>query len=162
MTPRKIILCEDKYGEPFFKELMNRLKSEGFVSRRLGVDVAKFYGACNVKLERQMKVISTRKVRSFIIMVDGDGQNPEAIKNRVNIHVPSDLMNITFLIVLDYEIEDWICAGLGLQIDDKSSVVLKHKLGYEKHHLKSYVQKLDIRRLMKCTSFSFFIDCIKQ
>jgi len=158
MSLRRVILCEDKYGGGFFKELISRLKNENMVPRNLGTDVAKFYGPCNVKLERQLKAMMMKRCRKFIIVVDADGGNIGIVRNRVVQHIPHDLLNITNVVVLDCEIEDWICISLGMKGNNKSSVILKHRLDYRKHKLKTYVSKLNIERLMKCSSFSQFID----
>jgi hypothetical protein len=159
MSVRKVILCEDKHGGAFFKELASLLKSKNLMPRSSGVDVTKFYGPCNVKLERQLKAKMLRRAYNFIIVVDADGRNVGRVRNKVLEHVPPSFIGITCVVVLDYEIEDWICVSLGIRFNYKPSVALKQKLGYQKHNLKRYVPKLDIAKLMKCRSFCDFINC---
>jgi len=161
MSPRKVILCEDTYGKGFFKDLLNRLKSEGFVSTHLGVNVEMFYGPCNSKLGRQLKIMAYQKnCDFFIVFVDADGGNQAEVRERVDEHVPNHLRNVTCLIVFEYEIEEWLCFNFGIRINDKPSVILKHRLGYEKYRLRSYVRKLDLHRLMKCNTFHDFVNCL--
>jgi hypothetical protein len=157
MSPKRVILCEDKYGGPFLRDLTNRLKNTGLISRNVGVDTAKFYGACNVKLERQLLAMSQTKTCRFIILVDADGRDKTSVRARVAQHIPRNLTGTTHTIVLDYEIEDWICAGLGIRFNCKTAVLLKRRFGYEKYNLKSYVPKLDIQALQNCGSFCDFV-----
>lgn len=160
MSNRTVILCEDTYGKPFLRDLTNRLKDHNLVSQALGVDTDKFYGACNVKLERQLKAKSRNRVRRFIILVDSDGKNKIFLAERVQKHIPQHLQTITNIIVFDYEIEDWLCAGLGIRINRRSSEIMKEQYGYEKHDLVSYVPRLDIEGLKRCTSFRDFLTSL--
>jgi hypothetical protein len=160
MSLKRVILCEDKYGGPFLRDLANLLKNSNVISHSLGVDTAKFYGACNVKLERQLIAKSRVRTCRFIILVDADGRNKASLRSRVMQHVPPVLASNTRIVVLDYEIEDWICVSLGIRVNSKPSVLLKQRFGYEKHRLKSYVLKLDIQRLQKCGSFCDFVNSL--
>ena len=164
MNTRIIILCEDSHGIGFFKELISRFKQEGLISSHSHIDVTKFYGPCNSKLERQLKAMAyLKRCDCFIIIADADGKPIEETKERIALHVPNDLRNKTHIVVLSYEIEEWICMSLGIKITDKPSVLLKHRMRYEKYELRHYVSKLDINKLLvKCRSFCEFIDCLRQ
>lgn len=157
MSPKNVVFCEDKYGGPFLRDLMNSLKNNNTICRSSGVDISKFYGPCNVKLERQLLAKSRVRTCHFIVLVDADGRDKASVRSRVFQHVPQRLASITRIVVLDYEIEDWICVSLGIRLNRKPSVLLKQRFGYEKHNLKSYVPKLDIQRLKKCVSFCDFL-----
>jgi hypothetical protein len=160
MRPKTFILCEDKHGGPFLKDLVNRLKNSKMITRSFSVNVAKFYGACNAKLRRQLIAESQVRVRRFVILVDADGKNKTTIRSRVRQHVPSNLASITRIVVLDYEIEDWICVSLGINLNSKPSILLEQRYGYKKHNLKSYVLKLDFQELQKCGSFCDFVGSL--
>jgi hypothetical protein len=160
MSPRKVLLCEDKYGGPFLRDLTNRLKSSGLMSRRTGVDTTKFYGACNVKLEKQLIAKSLDRTCSFTILVDSDGREKAPIRRRVAQHIPRNLATITRTIILDYEIEDWICVSLGMPLNGRSAEMLRRRYGYEKYRLVSYVPKLDFERLKVCQSFRDFVNSL--
>lgn len=162
MSPRKVIFCEDTYGKGFFKDLLDKLKKEGLVSTHLGVDIEKFYGLCNPKLGRQLKVLAHQRNRNFfIIVVDADGGNRAEARTKVVDHVPNSLRNVTHFIIFKYEIEEWLCFSLGIRIDDKPSVILRHRLRYEKYRLRSYVPKLNLTRLMGCSSFHDFVNYLR-
>lgn len=160
MSVRRVILCEDKYGGGFFKELIKRLKSVNLVATNLGVDVKKFYGPCNVKLERQLLAISLKKRCVFIIVADADRRNIKDVESRITKHVPQCLRHNTRVVILDCEIEDWICVSLDMKGNEKSAAILKHRLGYRKYRLKSYAPKLDLGKLRKCRSFQDFINSL--
>lgn len=160
MSSRRVVLCEDKYGGQFLRDLANRLKNSHEISHDMRVDTAKFYGACNVKLERQLIAMSRVRTCRFIILVDADGRSKAILRSRVLQHVPSNLASNTHIVVLDYEIEDWICISLGIRLNSKPSVLLKRRFAYEKHMLKSYVPKLDFQRLRKCGSFCDFVNSL--
>ena len=160
MSSRTVILCEDKYGEPFLRELTNRLKTEGKISPALGLDMLKFYGACNSKLEKQLRIKASEDTRHLIILVDSDGHDKVSLVARVRQHVPDDLAGITYIIVFDYEIEDWLCSGLGIAINGRTAQIMKKQFGYEKYQLPSYVPRLDFEKLMKCESFRNFVGSL--
>lgn len=163
MSAQKVIFCEDKYGRGFFKELLNELKSQRLISTHLAMNVEKFYGPCNPKLERQLKLNAFQKnCDFFIVVVDADGRSLEEVREEVAQHVPRDLKEITCLVILDYEIEDWLCFSLGIRVFEKPSRILRHKLGYEKYRLKSYVSKLDMPKLLNCSSFGDFVNCLRS
>jgi hypothetical protein len=156
---RTAIFCEDKYGEPFLKKLTNLLKDIGLIDNTKGFDILKFYGACNSKLEHQLRVKSINS-DNFIILVDSDGHDKTIIRQRVKQHVPPGLVRITQIIVFDYEIEDWLCCGMGIQITGRTAAIMKKEFNYEKYQLPSYVPKLDLKRLQDCSTFKEFIDSL--
>lgn len=161
MSFRDVIFCEDKYGKTFLKALAERLKSSNLLSNRVGIDVEKFYGACNVKLERQLLAKEGSNYQKISILVDSDGKIAKRIlSNRVQMHIPQTMNRITTIIVFDYEIEDWLCIGLGIRLNARSSDIMKKRFGYEKHMLPSYVPKLNINRLMQLPSFQSFVSSL--
>jgi len=106
LTTRIKILCEDKYGVGFLKELTNRLKDEGLMPI-VHVSVSKFYGACNPKTERQIKaMVYFGSFNSFLIVVDADGRPEKPVEKRVEVHIPNEFRDSTHTIIFEYEIED--------------------------------------------------------
>lgn len=161
MTRKIMVLCEDSYGVDFFKDLIERLKKENVISKGLHIDTERFYGPCNTKLTSQMKVmVLLRDYNFFVIIADADGNPIDDVKSQIECHVPRDLRNITRFVILQYEIEEWICKSLNIKINDKPSKILKHKFGYEKYKLRDYVPKLNFKRLKNCESFSNFMNFI--
>jgi hypothetical protein len=159
MTPKKImVLCEDTYGTEFFKELINRLKNEKFISADMHVNAERFCGPCNTKLERQMKPMAMQRgYNFFMIVADADGKPVNEIKEKIKLHIPDNLKNKIHIVILEYEIEEWVCISLDMKIDNKPSKTLKHKFNYQKYKLKEYVPKLDFKKLKKCNSFNDFL-----
>lgn len=163
MSAKLIILCEDTYGKEFFKALVLRLKKEGLVSN-FPIATDRFYGPCNNKLERQMKVFAClREFNSFIVFADADGKRQEKILKKIECHVERGLKPLTKIIIFKYEIEDWLCASKGICIkDDKPSNILKQKGGYEKYRLPDYAPRLDIEKLSKeSKSFCDFLSFLQ-
>lgn len=161
MTRKTMILCEDSYGVDFFKELLNRLKSEDIIPESLHVDADRFYGKCNPKLKRQMKPMAfQRGCNLFIIVADADGNPVEEVKMKIECHVPNNFRDITHYVIFNYEIEEWVCISLNLEINGKPSNILKHRFGYEKYKLKQYVPKLDFEKLKNHESFNKFISAL--
>jgi hypothetical protein len=163
-----MILCEDKYGVGFFKELTKRMKHENLIPN-LHVSVAKFYGACNPKIERQMKAMAyLRNFDFFIIVVDADGKPERQLEEKIQYHISTKFTNSTRTVVLKYEIEDWLFISMGfphtlISVNNKPSVILKEKKGYEKYKLKHNVPKLDFTRLIEeCKSFCKFVECLNE
>jgi len=160
---RLIILCADTYGKSFFKELTNRMKNESLIPN-YHVSVAKFYGPCNSKLNRQITVFALlQKFNFFIIVADADGKSQKRVEKTIECHVSKKLKASTRFVILEYEIEDWICASKGMCIKgNKPSAILRQKEGYEKYKLCDYVSQLDIAKLTKeCGSFCRFMECLK-
>lgn len=158
-----MILCADTYGKSFFKKLTNRLKDEGLIPK-FHICVDRFYGPCNPKMDRQMRVFAyLRQFSFFIIVVDADGRAQNKIRETIESHIGSELKASTITIVLDYEIEDWLCASGSICVkDNKPSIILKQIEGYEKFRLPDYVPKLDIEKLTKqCKSFCNFLKFLQ-
>lgn len=163
LTLKLKILCNDTYGKAFFKLLTNRLKEEDYISN-FHISVAKFYGLCNPKLDRQMRAFSClRKYNYFIVIVDADGKPPLEIREKIECHFPKDIDTVNRVVVLENEIEDWICASEDIRLRDrKPSVILHHQRGYEKYRLPDYASRLDIERLREeCASFQSFLQFLE-
>ena len=162
MTRKVMILCTDTYGKRFFKKLTNRMKNEKLIPN-YHVSVAKFYGPCNPKVDRQLRVFAfLRHFNSFIIVADADGKAQKKLQNAIESHISSKLKASTRTVILEYEIEDWLCVSEGICVkDNKPSIFLKQREGYEKYRLCDYVPKLNIERLTKeCRSFCKFLECL--
>jgi len=157
-----MILTEDTHGTRFFRQLIVRLKDEGFLSRDIHTESDRFGGPCNSKLMRQMKVMEGLKgYNSFIIVADADGKPLEKVSSRIRIHVPPNLVDKTEIVIFKDEIEEWICCSLGIKINSKPSTILKNKFGYEKFRLPDYVPKLDFAKLTTMKSYQAFIKKLK-
>lgn len=157
------ILCEDSEGIPFFKELVRRLKDERLVANSMGVDVAKFYGACNGKVDKIIKA-TEHKYERIVIVSDCDGKPIDEVEPRITKHVPKEYTKAIRLVLLRYEIEDWLFVSDGKSIPThaKPSKVLKDTESYEKHMLQKKVSILVFDKLKKCESFTKFLDALNR
>ena len=157
MSSRVTVFCEDSYGPRFLRNLVAWLKSIGLIDNSVGLDCLMFYHPCNPKLENQLLAKSGLSSR-FVVLVDTDGHPKLEVENRVRQHIPQSFRDITRLVIFDYEIEDWICVGLGIQITGKTYEIMKKEFYYEKFRLPSYATKLDINKLKTCKSFMDFLE----
>lgn len=159
-----MILCTDTHGKLFFTNLINKLKNDGIIPNHR-ICIERFNGPCSQKLERQLKVYAhLRKIDFAVIVVDADGKPQKEIEKMIEIHIPTELKTLTGIVVLKYEIEDWLCISRGISIENaKPSIILKQREGYEKYRLCDYVSKLKIKKLIEeCESFCKFIEFLKQ
>jgi len=157
------ILIEDHFGPQFINHLFERMKSENIMPENICLIRSRKYAFCNPKLGNMVKaaISDSEKV---IILIDADGEpiyNKEGATWR---HIRNGRVREKVrLVSLDYEIEEWICASLGLQYgNSKPSSVLKHRLKYRKSRLPDYTNKLDFQKLSKsCASFRRFLQALE-
>jgi hypothetical protein len=162
------VLCEDKYGVGFLEDLIQRMKN-GHIIPIVPVSVTKFYGPCNPKTDKQLKVFAfMNNYDSFVVLADTDGNPQMEVRRRVIQHIPAELQDSTDLVLFDYEIEDWLLVNQGIpwtliSKSFKPSAFLKERTGYEKHRLRQHAQRLDIPKLKRqCRSFREFIECFNR
>ena len=96
-----------------------------------------------------------------IVIADGDN-HPKTKEKEIKKHVPRKFKKNTKIIVFKYEIEEWICKSLGIAYRGKPSAALKRSKNYFKRDLPKYVEKLDLERLDKETTFQEFLKAIKD
>lgn len=156
------IFCEDSYGREFFKKLANRLKDENIISRGTGINTDRLRGLCSTKL-RRILTAALYSYNKVIIQVDAHGHRPAIVNKQVEQHIPVQRMKSACIVVLDYEIEEWLCFSEGLRVQGSPSPyeILKQRRQYEKHRLPSYAEKLNIVTLGDYPSFKRFIDALK-
>lgn len=164
------IFCEDAHGKGFFEKLIEKLKANNKIPRT-EISVKKHAGNCNSKLGRQLKAASDDFER-VILLIDGDGKEKEEIKRKADSHileVPSKYRHKLCTIILDFEIEEWICYALGAEFGygRKPAGALnkwameKRRKNYEKHQLPQFVEEVDIEKLEKYPSFKEFLDALR-
>ena len=153
-----LFLVEDYFGQPFFERFFSKKANERIFSGKLErVRHVKLSG----KITRQIKA-NIGKVDRIIIIADADGGD----LNAKNLHIARFIDNVyaeyVKIVLLDYEIEEWICHSEGIKFNDqKPSNVLKHKIGYEKYRLPEYAEKMDCVKLQGVTSFKRFASSLE-
>jgi hypothetical protein len=162
------VLCEDRYGIGFLEDLILRMKNDNLIPR-VPVSVTKFYGPCNPKTDSQVKAFAyMSNYDSFVVVADTDGNLQTEVRVKVSQHIPTELQDSTDLVLLDYEIEDWLLINEDIpwalvSKNSKPSAILRERIGYEKHRLRQYAQRLNIAKLRRqCRSFNEFIECFNR
>lgn len=158
----------------FFKNLLNRLKNEKVISSSVQFDVQAIIqgGPCNVKQSRFIKA-ALQKYSKIILIFDADG--PENVINKTNQmkkHIPRNSESLISIVVLDHEIEEWICKSMKIKFTTKPHKELDHhcrkisnnRKGYFKSNLIEYIDKIDIQHLTKDSNYSFskFINILNS
>lgn len=166
------IFSEDAYGPEFFKKLNNKLKREGVLDENLPFEKPQhFPGKCNTKSGR---IISTAgyDFDRVVVVVDADDPNKrDDAYSQIEVHLVEEIKSKVYIIVLDYEIEEWICHSLEIDFRNEKPTEALDKWcrvnrgkGYKKDkwQLPSFVDYLDIEKLMAHTSFRDYIEAVGE
>ena len=154
---RVAIFSEDAFGPRFFVRLFDRLHQWRVI--RQGTYLAKTgkYPKCNPKLGRMVGAALSSFDR-VVVVVDAEGQDEDMTERRTKSHVRRQDLAETRIVVLPYEIEEWICASMNLPLHgSKPSEILRSRRQYEKYQLPTYAERLDLRRLKRLPSFRKFL-----
>jgi len=154
------IFCEDRKGKPFFENLVNRMKREGLIGN-VSIKVGYIGGKVGTVLERRIRA-SLRECNKFIVVYDAHGEDIEKVRDRVRRFVPDVVRSTTCIVILDYEIEEWICASEGINCGGEPYKTLKHKIGYDKYKLPDFADRLNFEKLKSCRSFVEFLNCLSN
>lgn len=154
-----LFLVEDYFGRPFFERFFSKKIEEHIFSGKLErVHHVKLSG----KIAKQIKA-NIRKVDRIIIIADADGGDLAAKKQDIAKFVDDVDVESVRIVLLDYEIEEWICQSEGIKFDgQKPSNVLKYKTGYQKFRLPTYAEKIDCNRLQHSNSFKRFASSLES
>lgn len=154
------IFCEDKKGKPFFERLIKRMKKEGRFGN-ISVKVGFIGGSVGTVLERRIKASLREGCSKFIVIYDAHGDDINKVRNKVLRFIPDNVRPKTCIVILDFEIEEWICISEEINCGSKPYETLKNRIGYEKYRLPDYAERLDFNKLINCRSFLEFLDCLK-
>jgi hypothetical protein len=162
ILPAVHISYEDTSGKDFFKGLIKRLKDEKWIRRDLSFSYRRLQCFCNPKISRIMRAAQIKyDPTRFIITCDGDGRALQK-ERQMEKHVDSQLKSKTVVIVIDTEIEEWICISKGYSFSGKPSKFLERKIGYKKRNLPKYFRYLDIDCLFaECNSFRLLVESLR-
>lgn len=152
-------VVEDAKGPSFIKELFQKKRKENIFSGIL--QDARRVPILSEKLRRVVSAAVSVADR-IIILADVDGGAMDEKENLICQYVDKSCRKQVHVVLLDYEIEEWICHSFGFVINDKPSKILKRKLndGYEKNRLPNYASKLDCKRLEECGSFRRLLNAL--
>lgn len=156
------IISEDDYGGAFLKKVIVRLKDKKMVGNVIVKASKPMRPLCNFQLDRILKAFDN-SCDKIIIILDADGpQNYDSRYANVERHVPNDLKTPVKIILIDFEIEEWICISKNLKWRHlKPSEELKNYDGYIKSRLPKYADEMDFGKLGRnCRSFNEFLDAL--
>ena len=153
-----LFLVEDYFGQSFFERFFSKKIDEHIFSGKLeGVRHAKLNG----KITKQVRA-NIGKVDRIIIIADADGQDLATKNQDITRFVDSVYAEYVKIVLLDYEIEEWICHSEGINLDgQKPSSVLKYKRRYKKSKLPTYAEKIDCKKLQDSNSFKRFASSLE-
>jgi len=163
------IFTENAYGPDFIKRLIKRLKERGAIPADLFVNASHFLGVCRPKSGRQIGA-AYYDFDSIIVIVDAHGGDANEVEASVIKHVHGDFRDKLRMVILDYEIEEWVCRGLNIRFgqnpsEDLSSYLRRrkgYKGEYKKHMLPEFADEVNIERLMEYPSFKRFLKMLRE
>ena len=144
------LVVEDSFGPDFIKKLFNKKFNEKLLSGR-PVEVT----SClpGNKLGRKVNA-ALLYVDHVLILMDADGQSLDQKTKTIKQYLDDRCLDRISIVLLDYEIEEWICYSEGIPIrGGKPSNILKRRQNYQKNRLPRFAEKLDCKRLASCPSF---------
>lgn len=160
-------ITEDTFGGLFIKQVIEKKTKEGIIPRNIRIVKTESSGRCNPRIGRLVK-IAVNIAERIIIIVDSEGREVQRVFEETMAHVAPLHRERVRIIVMNYEIEEWICLSLGLRLEgNKPSDVLKreerHKNrdGYKKYNLPDFAKELDCEKLRKSSdSFRRFLSAL--
>ena len=154
-----LFLVEDRFGIPFFRKLFQKkLKENVFSGRLKSVRQVPLGFKISRVIEWHIK-----RIDRVIIIADSEGLPLKDKEAKLLGYVEKEYRKIVKIVLLDYEIEDWICYSLDIKPGGKKpSNVLKYAETYEKSHLPKYVDELDCKKLVGCGSFKRFASSLSD
>lgn len=153
-----VFIVEDSFGPAFFDRLFHKKIAEGIFSGKL-------YKIHHCPIGNKTTRIVSANVDNadrIIIIVDADGIDLREKKLEVIRFVKKRDREHVKIVLLDHEIEEWICYSEGISFDSKPSEVLKHHKKYRKQHLPQYADKIDCTKLQNCNSFKRLESALKS
>lgn len=156
------IFTEDGYGPAFIKQLIPLLKANDLIPRETIITDSRKYPLCNPKLGNMVKA-SLEVAERSVVLTDANGGDLDSVMTRTLNHVKKEDRSNVSIVVLDYEIEEWICSSKSYRLNAATpTYVLETREMYEKYRLPDYARQLDLAKLSRdCGSFRRFLAAIR-
>ena len=148
----------DDFGHSFIKTVFTEKAAKGLFPGRL--ENAKRL-SIGPKLPRIAK-IATKVADRVIILMDAKGEPLDKKTEEIKRYLHTIDMNRVRIVLLDYELEEWICYSEEIPIKGKPSEILYTRIDYRKNRLPSYASKLDCEKLKTCPSFKRLIHALSS
>ena len=149
-------IVEDKFGPSFIKQVFRKKSEEGMFYGRIS-DARR--SSISNKMTRMISA-AISSVDRIIILMDADGGPLADKEEKIKEYVAKKDLDHVRIVLLDNEIEEWICYSLEIKINSKPSDVLAGKNGYQKRDLLKYASKIDCAKLKDCQSFNRLISAL--
>ena len=149
-------IVEDKFGPSFIKQVFRKKFEEGLFSGRIS-DARR--SSISNKMTRMISA-AISSVDRIIILMDADGRPLADKEEKIKEYVAKKDLDHVRIVLLDNEIEEWICYSLGIKTNGKPSDALAEKNGYQKRDLLKYASKIDCTKLKDCQSFNRLISAL--
>ena len=121
-------IVEDKFGPSFIKQVFRKKSEEGMFYGRIS-DARR--SSISNKMTRMISA-AISSVDRIIILMDADGGPLADKEEKIKEYVAKKDLDHVRIVLLDNEIEEWICYSLEIKINSKPSDVLAGKNGYQK------------------------------
>ena len=158
---RVSFFTEDAFGPQFIIRLIPILRNHGLIDEDTIVGKSRAFPKCNPKLGKMVSASSLFFDRA-VVLVDAEGYATDIVESKTRNHIKDkDALAITRFVVMQYEIEEWICESEEFNLEgSKPSEILKTKLRYEKFQLPLYAERMHLERMRNCRSFQDFIRAL--
>ncbi|MFX0174395.1 MAG: hypothetical protein ACFE9L_21160 [Candidatus Hodarchaeota archaeon] len=139
------------------------MKEQEIISKSFALRSKHLAQLCNVKINRQIKAEHLSQTYDLIIVIiDGDGQVNQK-KLEMEQHIETNYVQITKIIVIETEIEEWLCESLDIEYNMKPSRVLRSVKNYEKRKLPDLIHLLNYEKLLfQNGSFQEFVETLNE
>jgi len=151
-----LILVESSFTKKFVERILGKMS----ISAKIEVKSRPGVRPCDHRLGRIVKLYSTSpresgKYCKIVIIVDGDGREVKHIQQAVLEHLEESGQSVIRVVVLDYEIEEWVCDSLGVKYGqyrmpkEELRHYLRSKKGkeYRPRDLPKYADLVDPKKL---------------
>ena len=146
------------FGSAFIKTVFTKKAAKGVFPGKLEKTKPVLIGP---KLSRIVQIAIDVADR-VIILMNANGDSLDKKTEEIKRYLPMINLNRVHIVLLDYEIEEWICYSQEIPINGKPSEILYSRIKYRKERLPSYASKLDCEKLKTCPSFRRLIDALSS
>ena len=144
-----VIHHEDKWGEAFFRILVQRMKNENIITKRkgkwVGLKTIHQVADCNPRTSKLLiNHLLDKEIKAVLITRDADGDIAHA-QSVINTHIPDNYPISISIGIFNYEIEDLIILDKGMTLIPHPSEYLEQHINYQKSDLPNFAQSLNLK-----------------
>ena len=152
---KRLLYVEDTYGVDFHREIVSRLVSMRLLPRGNRPEIRRLPARkCNPGLAKKIlaRILGYHEYR-ILIVVDKEDNTVREARRLILGHFDRRVRSFLRLVVVDPRHEKWLCIGLSDNIRNcrtrpEHKISLLKGFRYEKIHLSSLANQVDIERLL--------------